>query len=310
MNQVAINHTEPNPVLARAPGKLLLAGEFAVLEGAPALVIAINKYAQAMLASTPPAKYEQPSPLHLAVGEVLEVTSDQLHRLQIDTSALFRDGLKLGLGSSSAACVAAVATLDQGHNSKDRIFELALDAHRRLQSGLGSGFDVAASTYGGALIYVQGEQPSSVNLPAGLFWRAFAWNRPASTRRAIEGWRVVRDHQKLLDATCKLAQSVRSSAADLLDSIDDFQQRLLALDRAHALGIAAPEQHHLAARAQDIAANHGAKVLFKQSGAGGGDVGIALSTSIEALQAFSDIAVQSGLEPLDIDIDFKGVVRE
>ncbi len=299
---------QPNRVLARAPGKLLIAGEFAVLEGAPALVVAINRYARAKVSGVPLDGRKAPSPLHLAVAESLHVSTSEVSRLHIDTRTMFHQGNKLGLGSSSAACVAAVAALSEVSNSIDQTFELALDAHRRFQSGLGSGYDVAASTYGGALIYVQGAHPMRVNLPAGLFWKAFSWNRSASTPQAIERWRHVRNHGQLLEAAFKLPKSIQTGAVDLFDSICEFQQRLLALDHAYSLGIANAEQHLLAARAQALAAEH--RVLFKQSGAGGGDVSIALSTSTEALRAFSDIAVQSGLDPLELEVDMQGVVRE
>ena len=292
----------------RAPGKLLIAGEFAVLEGAPALVIAINRHATATLVSTPFKSTSEPSPLHLAVAEVLQTDQEQVSRLNIDTSTLFEKGRKLGLGSSSAACAAAVAALNPASTSRDQTFELATHAHRRLQSGLGSAFDVAASTYGGALVYTQGARPMRVNLPAGLFWKAFSWNRSASTLRAIERWRNVQSHSQLLQAACNLPRSIQSGAADLFDSIWEFQQRLLALDRAYSLGIASAQQHELAARAEALTTEH--RVLFKQSGAGGGDVSIAISTSAGTLKAFSNIAVQSGLKPLELDIDMQGVVRE
>ena len=279
-----------------------------MLEGAPALVIAINRHARATLLSAPLENPATPSPLHLAIAQALQLSVGEVNRLKIDTSALFQGGRKLGLGSSSAACAAAVAALSEAPNSIDQTFELAMDAHRRFQAGLGSGCDVAASTYGGALIYMKGAHPMRVNLPHGLFWKAFSWNRSASTLRAIERWRYVRDHSQLVEAAFKLPTSIQSSAADLFDSIWEFQQRLLSLDRAYSLGIANREQHLLAARAQALAAEH--RVIFKQSGAGGGDVSIAISTSIEALQAFSDIAVQSGLEPLELEVDMQGVVRE
>lgn len=302
--------TSDNEVSAHAPGKLLIAGEFAVLEGAPALVLAINRHARATLSASVREDAKMPSPLHLAVCAAVNTGSNELCRLKIDTDRLFHKGRKLGLGSSAAACVAAVALLGRAADSKDQIFERALDAHRRLQSGLGSGFDVAASTYGGALIYSQAAQPTPAPLPKGFHWKAFAWNRPVSSRDAIERWRAVRKSEQLLEAASKLPRSIQSSASSLLDVIEEFQERMLELDRRHFLAIATPEQQALAARAKKMGEEMGAKILFKQSGAGGGDVGIALSTSIEVLQAFSDIAVQSGLKSLDLAIDMQGVLRD
>ncbi len=280
------------------------------MEGAPALVLAINRHARATLSAELPEDARTPSPLHLAVSAALNANPHELKRLKIDTGHLFHDGRKLGLGSSAAACVAAIALLGRASDSNDQIFKRALDAHRHLQSGLGSGFDVAASTYGGALIYRQGAQPAPVRLPKGFHWKAFAWNRAASSRDAIERWRALRDHGQLLEAAHKLPRSMQSSASGLLDLIEEFQERILELDSLYSLAIATPEQQALAARAKKIGDAMGTKMLFKQSGAGGGDVGIALATSIQALQSFSDIAVQSGLKPLDLAIDTQGVVRD
>ena len=37
-------------IVARAPGKLVALGEYAVLEGAPAIVLAVDRYCEATLA--------------------------------------------------------------------------------------------------------------------------------------------------------------------------------------------------------------------------------------------------------------------
>jgi phosphomevalonate kinase len=93
----------------------------------------------------------------------------------VDSSAYFDDaGRKLGLGSSAAMTVAlsalwlaeagkisAGATMDA-----NEVFQLALRAHREGQGG-GSGYDVAASTFGGALVFTGGSKPGveTVTLP-------------------------------------------------------------------------------------------------------------------------------------------------
>ena len=96
---------------ASAPGKLLIAGEYAVLEGAPALVAAINRRARAEMRASGEARTEPVSPLHLAIGGTLGSDTSELERLHLDTRALFLGQRKLGLGSSAAACVAGIAAL-------------------------------------------------------------------------------------------------------------------------------------------------------------------------------------------------------
>ncbi len=318
MKREPANDRESPGQAARAPGKLLLAGEYAVLEGAPALVIAINRYAHARCGGTS-RRAGEPSRLHLAIAEVLGLdirTRDRelLQQLEIDTSDLFEGTRKLGLGSSAAACVAAIAAIIGDCTNKERICALAIDAHRRFQSGLGSGFDVAASTCGGALVHVQGQAPTGIKLPEGLYWQAFAWPRAASSPHAIRRWRTVHNRQALIETASRLPDSARAGADSLLACIEEFQCRLMEIDRAHRLGIVTPEQQLLAEQARGVGVEYGAPILFKQAGAGGGDISIALSTSRDALQALWDITVQSSLRlpptPLELAMDMQGVVHE
>src|SRR3989344_5787013 len=67
---------------------------------------------------------------------------------------------KIGFGSSAAVSVATVAAVLSLHKKgikstkeKERVFKLSCIAHFLGQGKIGSAFDVAASTFGGALIY-------------------------------------------------------------------------------------------------------------------------------------------------------------
>ena len=295
---------------ASAPGKLLIAGEYAVLEGAPALVVAINRRARAEMRTSGEARIEPVSALHLAIGETLGSDTSELERLHLDTRALFLARRKLGLGSSAAACVAGITALSAPETRRDSLFALSRQAHRRFQGDLGSGFDVAASTYGGVLAYVQDENPKPLVLPQGLHLQAFAWSQSASTTSLIEGWHQVRTKNELSDTAAHVCDAARSSAETLIEAVMEFQSRLLRLDQSYSLGVSTPAQLQLESKAHSLAREYGARLVFKQSGAGGGDVGIALSDSKEALQAFACIAVQSGLIALDVELDMEGVHRD
>ena len=100
-------------ITAQAPGKLLLLGEYAVLEGAPALVVAVDRLARVRVASA--ERFEISAPqvgidgLEFAPGEgnglppvvaaVIEAISaeEQLEplRITIDTAAFFIGADKL-----------------------------------------------------------------------------------------------------------------------------------------------------------------------------------------------------------------------
>ncbi|MHA1542299.1 MAG: mevalonate kinase family protein [Candidatus Hodarchaeales archaeon] len=68
--------------------------------------------------------------------------------------------MKVGFGSSAAAVVAIVSAVLQLHgisfnkiSEKEVVFKLSIISHYFGQGKIGSGFDVAASTFGGVLVY-------------------------------------------------------------------------------------------------------------------------------------------------------------
>jgi phosphomevalonate kinase len=170
-------------VRAFAPGKLLLTGGYAVLEGAPAIVCAVDRYAVASSpggASGRSQKAVSPE-IAAALGGVAEPPD-------VDVSSLFSKAQKLGLGSSAAALVAALGHVAaaRGENLVEApvrraIFDRARAAHGSVQSG-GSGVDVAASVYGGVLSYklnaVRAPSVVAVELPVGLhvdaYWSGYS----------------------------------------------------------------------------------------------------------------------------------------
>src|SRR6185503_7683649 len=123
-----------------APGKVVLFGEYAVLEGGRAIVAAINRRAKGELV---PAKTEE------QYSEVVKAVVARAGRsgfgvdrgIAIDTAS-FMDaaGSKLGIGSSAAVAVVAAALITG--RGDEAVLEIAIDAHREAAHGEGSGVDV------------------------------------------------------------------------------------------------------------------------------------------------------------------------
>lgn len=95
-------------------------------------------------------------------------------RIAVDSRPLFdTSGRKLGFGSSAASTVAATAGLLAALDLdpvefRPLVYAVATAAHRDLQGGHGSGYDVATSCYGGIGLFRGGEWTSYDHIDA--FW--------------------------------------------------------------------------------------------------------------------------------------------
>jgi phosphomevalonate kinase len=204
-----------------------------------------------------------------------------------DASALREDGRKLGLGSSAAILVASLCALQlQAEPGLDRgglyakVFDRALSAHRRAQGG-GSGVDVAASTFGGTLIYrldAAGPEISAVALPGALHFEVWSCPTSASTPALLAAVQRLREqapetHARLLgaqaEAATRAARCIQQlDAAGLLEALLAQQHALSGLGLAAGVPIVTPELARLA----PIAEREGGVLL--PAGAGGGDIAL------------------------------------
>jgi len=242
----------PAAQVASAPGKLVLVGEYAVLEGAPAISAAVNIFATATL--QPAAKAT--SELHIAncgsryefsvmpsgalewhadpgdLGALLdaalkELTARGIYRgalppvsLELCSRSFYSDensGVtqKIGIGSSAAMIVALTSAL-QSYLGVKPTFEVCLDAHRRFQHGKGSGIDVATSWFGG-VIFMQskdGDVPAIEQLawPGGLNVMPVWTGQSASTTAMLKRLEVYKGQS--LEACSRAMQRLVVAAED------------------------------------------------------------------------------------------------
>lgn len=174
-------------IVARAPGKLFIAGEYAVVSpGEPAVLVAVDRYVTVSLTeSTGAGSIHSPEygriplrwtrgadglsvdPEHhpydyvLSAITVAEQLRDELglpprfFDLRIDSTLDDVSGRKFGLGSSAAVTVATLRAIDEFHGfdlDRRTLFQLALAATVRVAPAA-SGGDLAASAFGGWIGY-------------------------------------------------------------------------------------------------------------------------------------------------------------
>ncbi len=244
----------------RVPGKLILNGEYAItIPGNKALVFAINRF--------------------------LSKNKSELTN---------KKGTKYGLGSSGAYAVLKCRYANK--KADDHIiFKKALKFSRRKQPQ-NSGADIAASTFGGFLLYENGKLPKKLSFPKK--WNLLVgWTgQPASTASLVSMNALT--NQFLIYSQKNVNQMINS----ILNR--DFHLFEITIDRAEknleklkgtltkkiALGI-------------KIANYFGIKA--KISGAGGGDCIIAFSKNQLISEKIKKVWKKNGISPLNLKIYYK-----
>jgi len=310
-----------------APGKMMLAGEWAVLEpGNLCIVLATAEGIRATLETYRASdsiiidapdvglhmtKSDELGEKFCFVKSAIEIVKKYFYKKFgfVPKNLLIKISSKLspGRGSSAAVVVAIVRGVLKFYDIKfcsETIFKLAGIAHFLAQGKTGSGFDVAASTYGGALLYkrfepswladqleknsvkeiVEKKWPSlkiqEIDFPKKLFLLVSCTYHKASTKDLIKNMAVAREKNReaYLDICKKidcvvgeLAEALaRENGEEILALIKQNRNLLLELSVLAGVELETGELKKIC----DLAEEFGAAAKF--SGAGGGDCAIAL----------------------------------
>lgn len=351
-----------SPRITSAPGKLVLIGEYAVLFGGPAVVLAVDRQATVSVGPSSDGRWSVRSPGLIAGTRQFELrpdgsqnwaecTDDDIRQLrlvthvldsmmragvldpletsaaalELDTRAFFEitneGAFKLGLGSS-AALTAALATALAHWTGKadvltDRLAWLRTltTIHREFQGGGGSGIDLAASLFGGALEYRLDDTGRAavarpIRLPQDLellyIWTGQSADTGQFLGRLTERsaadpgpiGRVIDDLSGFSRSGIDALRSGRTEA--LLEAVDSYCEGLEALGRAANMPIVSSEHQRLLALA------HSSGVSYKPSGAGGGDLGLAFSNDPDAMARMAIAVHGAGFKTIDLSLDLRG----
>jgi phosphomevalonate kinase len=367
-----------------APGKLFIAGEWAVLKlGNPGIVAAVDKmvYVEVNgaedesihisiqdfdvkdLKATLEEKTltfereltEQEKKHTLFMKAAIEATLSYLQRFkpfhirtwgEETTVKLGEQTVKIGFGSSAAAVVATVAAILRFHGeeieslkAKEKIYKIATIAHYLAQGKLGSGFDVAASVYGGVFVYkrfdarwlteqlaqgksfqhiVKSEWPGfyvePLNWPRGLKLLVGWTKQAASTSAMVKQLNERRQNRKeaydrilseIADTVGMLIDAWKDSNKDeILRHIKKNKALLSELTEQSGVSIETPELRRLG----EIAEHFGG--AGKPSGAGGGDCGIALCFDRDSCEKIKEEWRRAGIVPVDVNVCLHGVTEK
>lgn len=262
---------------ARAPGKVVISGAYAVLAGAPAIVSAVSRFVTA----------DTSRPATFITDEVRAALAPGEQAPWFDASELREDDRKLGLGSSAAILVASLFALELAREPAAdqrpllaRVNARAVPAHRQAQGG-GSGIDVAASTFGGTFIYrlaPNGANIRAVELPAQITVELWTCPTSAATRELLAAVAQLAKHSpekyarwmgsQILAAHDAARGVARQDARALIAALRAQSRALAGLGDAAQVPIVTPALAELAPRAE---AEGG---VLLPAGAGGGDIAL------------------------------------
>ncbi len=347
-----------------APGKLILLGEYAVLEGARSLVAAVDRYAQVTIQPNFGETYRLSSPTlgvqclplsaneqgsveflesiskrdqnrlrfvqklltHCFAGRSLHEQGSSRADLSIRTDAFYHEsGVKLGLGSSAAMTVALCAGLQSYFQDtpelppeKNALFDQSLEAHRAAQGKLGSGIDVAASTYGNVLCYRadtgkhhRWEVTSLEGWPEDLYLLTIWTGIPASTTRFVKRLNQykrqnLREYKESMAELIRLSEDgseyfQRSRWSEFLETADKYYYMLQQLGSEAGIPIISEEHRQI----REIVQKAGG--VYKPSGAGAGDIGVALTDNPDVRDDIRERISASACQLLPLSISAQGV---
>lgn len=307
------------PAIVSAPGKLVLMGEYAVRHGAPALAVALDRRVTVRVGESS-AEDDLPNRARRQAAALLGLER-QPAPCRADSRQLYLQGCKLGLGSSAAVVVAAVASLlvelGRGLAAEDerrRLFELARRVHDGCQSCQGSGIDVAASTFGGYLVLQQraagGHRLRRWQPPPGcrlsFWWTGHGSCTPERIRAVDDFARRHSDrHRRLMEEmadTCRhFLEAAETSAC--CHWLERYRRQLLELGRRAGLEMMNGDELELANRARELGG------VLKPAGAGGGDCLLAVFGDAEQERRFARQARKRGLVALTAVVEPAGVRR-
>ena len=266
-----------------APGKVLLAGEYAVLDGGSALVLAVHRGVRCTVWPVEGGArvLETPGDDRFAAAGLEAVAAPPARYAFADEDPTGLPG-KPGFGGSAAATVAAV--LAGGGRGPE-----AFEVHRRVQGG-GSGADVAACLAGGLVRFRAG---ATASLPAGRAVPVVAWSgTPAATGPRVAAYRAwTGDRTAFLDG---MEAVVRAFLADPAAAVREARALLAAMTSDAGIDWETPALARIAALAEAVGG------AAKPSGAGGGDCAVAFLPDPAARARFEAACASAGFPVIPV----------
>lgn len=318
---------------AKAFGKLILMGEFAVLDGCSNFTIALERGVTCTFIPDGPETHLGPltdSALNTVYSYLEESGKEVKHgSLSIANELVDENGMKIGLGSSGAIVVSVIDSVLKAYGiepSVSLLYRLGTIAEARVQPD-GSFTDIAAAACGGFFEYspidpdwigakittdnvkdiVESQWPlvtaTRYSWPEGLTLLIGWTHEESSTPNIIKKYQTIRtkykkEHQAFTKDATQIITSFRK-ALDRGDSarIDEAIRNYRKCVQNLLVAVNLPLYTKKLSKLVKLAERHGAAA--KPSGAWGGDCGFALCASAEQVELIKQDWLKAGITPIE-----------
>ncbi|MFA5763439.1 MAG: phosphomevalonate kinase [archaeon] len=284
--------------------------------------------------------------LNYLISSGIDVKNFSITTDSSDTVVTLSDGkkAKVGFGSSAAIVVATIAAILAFHGQeinslevKEKIFKLGCITHYSAQGKIGSSYDVAASTYGGVLVYQKPDMKWLMNeleqkvdiktiletswplfkaeplsLPKDFLLSVGFVGYSASTKELV----LRLNEFKTKDSTefYRIINEIKIVTEKLIDALktnnNEEIKNLLKQNRVLLKEFSDKSNNNLEtkelAKLSNLADEAGA--VGKFSGAGGGDCGIAISFDKATKNKVETSWKQNRIYLIDVNISNDGVL--
>ncbi|MBN1560391.1 mevalonate kinase [candidate division KSB1 bacterium] len=298
---------------ASAPGKLMLLGEHAVLDGHRCIVCAVNQRMSIVVRPRDDTRINIDSDLGQCQADLRNPLVDDTFRFVLTAidqhKELLAHGFDLGItadfpatvGLGSSAAITAAMTIAIFHLAGlalelDKIFDHSLSTVRAVQ-GTGSGADLAASVYGGALLYRH--HPKQITPLGNIHPITVVYSGYKTVTTEVIGF-VEKQRAKFPEPFSHIYSAMDSSAERAARAIQDNDWRLvgelLTMNQGlmSAIGVSNKRLAEIAWRLSQDRGILGAKI----SGSGLGDCVVGLGT----------MQNKAAFELLPIEMSGKGAI--
>lgn len=245
-------------------GKIVLAGEYAVLDGCPSLVLAINRGVGCHIREG--SGISTPNGDTSFVAPFLADHANSKRYEFFDWNPVVEFGKdKPGFGGSAAACVAACIAAGEPPQK-------AFSVHHTVQ-GSGSGIDIAASIHGGLIEFTSGQCTQKSLLSPLIIWSGTS----AKTGPRVQQYLSWKEREAFI-TECR--QLICNFADNPIHTISELYLLLSKMAEQAHISYNTPNIKNIV----QLVKNFGGAA--KPSGAGGGDCVIALFPTQDALLEF------------------------